>query len=118
MGIFSKKHSFAKWINHPVHFLFWVAAGFSFWTMNFEEKKVDLNSVQLSSLSENLIKEQNTDYKTLQRLSVQKEIQAQVKTVERAPSSVVVGKHKKGLPKKFQKNPAFMLFGKIEEFIE
>src|SRR3989338_1683379 len=104
MDIFSKKHSFAKWINHPVHFLFWVAAGFSFWTMNFEEKKVDLTNVQLSSFSENL-----AEVRKIERVAI-----------SRLPASAVEVKKrdKKALPKKFQSNPAFILFGKIEEFID
>lgn len=104
MGIFSNKHSFAKWINHPVHFLFWVAAGFSFWTMNFKENKVDLTTVQLSSFSENLAEVRKAEHVTISRL----------------PASAVEIKksNRKALPKKFQNNPAFMLFGKIEEFID
>lgn len=102
----SIKNSLVRWTDHPVYFWFWMAIGITLWTFSFEVKKVNTQNLHLSSFAENLIQVRNAENKIISK--------------DRSPGSVGNSKFKtfkKPLPKKFQGNPAFMLFEKIEELI-
>ena len=98
MDISADKFSLAKWIDHPLYFIICLAVGVGLWTLSFNDKKVNYESIQLSSFAENLAAVQSTELETINRLPAQKN-------------------YKKELPKRFKDNPVFKVFVHIENLI-
>ena len=82
-----------------------LSAGFAlclaigYWALNTEDQKINYEGVQLSSIAKNLNEVSSAEFASINRLSIKKNQQQDVKQ----------------LPKRFKDNPAFKFFVYLEE---